>query len=89
MLSGNKIQDFDLSLLLRKRIWLMGTTLRTRDAAYQVDLRNTFVEKILPALKNGSAKTIVDKVYDWKDVAEAHKRMEANTNAGKIICTIS
>lgn len=89
MLSGNKVDDFDLGMLLRKRIWLMGTTLRTRDASYQVDLRNTFVEKILPALKDGSAKTIVDKVYDWKDVAEAHKRMEANVNAGKIICTVS
>ena len=89
MLSGGKIEDFDLRQLLPKRIWVMGTTLRTRDAAYQINLRNRFVEKILPALSDGTAKTIVDKVFDWNDVSEAHKRMEANTNAGKIICTIS
>ena len=72
-----------------KRIWITTTTLRTREPSYQVNLRNTFVKKILPAIKDGSAKTIVDKVYDWKDVSEAHKRMEANLNAGKIICTVS
>ena len=55
----------------------MGTTLRTRNASYQINLRNAFVEKILPALKDGSAKTIVDKVYDWNDVAKAHSRMES------------
>lgn len=89
MLSGGTVDGFELGQLLRKRIWLMGTTLRARDPAYQVNLRNTFVEKILPALKDGRAKTVIDKVYDWHDVAEAHKRMEGNVNAGKIICTVS
>ena len=89
LLSGSKIDNFDLRQLMPRRICLMTTTLRTREAAYQVNLRNTFVEKILPALSNGTAKTVVDKVFDWKDVSEAHKRMEANINAGKIICTTS
>ena len=89
LLSGSKIDNFDLRQLMPRRICLMTTTLRTRAAAYQVNLRNTFVEKILPALSNGTAKTVVDKVFDWKDVPEAHKRMEANINAGKIICTTS
>jgi NADPH:quinone reductase-like Zn-dependent oxidoreductase len=88
LLSGGKF-EIDLRQLMGKRIWITTTTLRTREPDYQIDLRNTFVKKIMPAFKDGSAKTIVDKVYDWKDVSEAHKRMEANLNAGKIICTIS
>jgi len=31
-------------------------------------------------------KTIIDKVYPWTEISEAHKRMESNVNAGKIIC---
>ena len=60
LLSGSKLDDFDLKHIMPRRICLMTTTLRTRSSAYQVNLRNTFVEKILPALSNGSAKTIVD-----------------------------
>ena len=89
MLSGGQIDDFNLRQLMGKRIGILTTTLRTREVDYQINLRNRFVERMLPALANGEAKTIVDKVYDWKNVSEAHKRMEANANAGKIICTIS
>jgi hypothetical protein len=27
-------------------------------------------------------------VYPWTQISDAHKRMEANANAGKIICTV-
>ena len=85
-MSGSKIEDFNLRDLMNKRIWLMTTTLRTRDTSYQEKLRDTFVEKIMPHLANGRAKVVVDKVYPWTKVSDAHKRMESNANAGKIIC---
>lgn len=64
----------------------MATTLRTRDARYQGELRDLFVKKIMKPLANGEVRTVVDKVYPWTQISEAHKRMEANVNAGKIIC---
>jgi len=27
-------------------------------------------------------------VFDWEDVAEAHRRMEANCNVGKIVLRV-
>ncbi|PYH89950.1 quinone oxidoreductase putative [Aspergillus ellipticus CBS 707.79] len=87
-LSGSKVDDFDLRALLNKRIWLLATTLRTRDADYQGKLRDLFCQKILPHIKAGEVKTTVDKVYPWTAVAEAHKRLESNVNAGKIICVV-
>jgi putative PIG3 family NAD(P)H quinone oxidoreductase len=85
-MSGSQIDNFNLRALLNKRIWVMATTLRTRDAQYQGRLRDTFVEKIMKPLSSGQVKTVVDKVYPWSQISEAHKRMEANVNAGKIIC---
>ncbi|KAI3020845.1 Alcohol dehydrogenase GroES-like domain family protein [Aspergillus niger] len=87
-LSGSKVDDFDLRALLNKRIWLMATTLRTRAADYQGQLRDLFCEKILPHIKSGEVKTTVDKVFSWTHVSDAHKRLESNVNAGKIICLV-
>ncbi|KAJ5729541.1 quinone oxidoreductase [Penicillium malachiteum] len=87
-MSGSKVDDFDIRSLMNKRIWLMATTLRTRDATYQGQVRDTFLEKVMPHLVSGEIKVTVDKVYSWNEVSEAHKRLESNVNAGKIICTI-
>jgi NADPH:quinone reductase-like Zn-dependent oxidoreductase len=87
-MSGSMIEGFNLRALLNKRLWVMATTLRTRDAEYQGMLRDKFVDVAMENLKNGRMGVTVDKIFSWKDVAEAHKRMEANVNAGKLICVI-
>ena len=87
-LSGSKIDDFDLRALLNKRIWVMATTLRTRDASYQGQLRDVFVEKVMGHLEQGAIRTVVDKIFPWTEISVAHKRMESNVNAGKLICTV-
>ncbi|KAH8670790.1 chaperonin 10-like protein [Xylariales sp. PMI_506] len=88
LMSGGVIDEFNLRKLMNKRIWVMATTLRTRSKDYQKDLRDFFVENSLPGLVDGSMRITVDRIYSWKEVSEAHKRMEANVNAGKIICVV-
>lgn len=87
-LSGSKIPDFDLSKLQRRRISVLTTTLRSRSPEYQLSVRNFFHDRILPHLVSGRIKMTIDKVYSWKDIVNAHKRMEANANAGKIVCRV-
>lgn len=87
-MSGSKIDNFNLRDLMNKRIWLLTTTLRTRDSMYQRRLRDKFIELALDPLARGQIKITLDKVYSWHQISDAHKRMEANINAGKIICTI-
>lgn len=87
-MSGSMIDNFNLRDLLNKRIAVLATTLRTRDSVYQGRLRDKFVEIALGPLATGEMKVTVDKVYPWTQIADAHKRMEANLNAGKIICTV-
>jgi NADPH:quinone reductase-like Zn-dependent oxidoreductase len=88
IMSGGVIDNFNLRKLMNKRIWVMATTLRTRSREYQRNLRDLFVELALPGLTDGSLGITVDKIFSWKEVAVAHKRMEANANAGKLICVI-
>ncbi|KAI5308461.1 hypothetical protein KEM55_005635, partial [Ascosphaera atra] len=78
----------DMSWLLRKRIRYEGSTLRSREPDYQGALRDIFVEKALPKIKDGSFKISVSAVYPFEKIADAHRLMESNQTKGKIICTI-
>jgi len=51
-------------------------------------LTREFIGFSLLKFSNGTFKPIVSKIFDWKDVAEAHKMMENNENIGKIILKI-
>ena len=37
----------------------------------------------------GRLRPVIDRIYDWTEVAEAHRRMAANLNVGKIVLRIA
>ncbi|KAK3698788.1 hypothetical protein LTR37_016792 [Vermiconidia calcicola] len=92
-LSGGKLKagqtDADLGAFVRKRIRFEGSSLRSRDEAYQGRLRDQLVEIALPKFKDGSFRSIVEKVFPWEQIQDAHRLMESNKTKGKLICTIS
>lgn len=88
-LSGGKVTDFDVRKILTKRLKIIGSTLRSRSLDYQIKLTREFKEFAYDKIASGRIKPVIDKIYDWKDVAEAHKRMEENKNIGKIVLRIT
>ena len=78
----------DISAFVRKRVRFMGSTLRSRKPDYQRKLRDLFVEKALPELVEGKFENHVDTVMSWKQIGEAHAKMERNETRGKIVCTV-
>ena len=88
-LSGTKLPaGVDIGAFVIKRLRFEGSSLRSRDEAYQGKLRNTLVEHTIPKFKDGSFKILIEKVFDWENIVDAHKLMERNETKGKIICTI-
>jgi len=87
-MSGNIVENFSIRALLNKRLSVLATTLRTRSADYQGQLRDEFVDKCMKHIEAGDMKVTVDEVFSWENVAAAHHKMEANTNAGKLICRV-
>ena len=55
---------------------------------YKKELVDAFSENVLPYFENGQLKPIIDSVFDFGDIAEAHKVMEKSTNTGKIIVKV-
>jgi len=80
-----KSDHIDMSPLLRKRVSLLFTTLRSRDINYRRNLVGRFSKEFLPQFTTNKLKAVVDSVFKLQDVQMAHQRMEANKNTGKIV----
>lgn len=75
----------DFSAVMRKRLTIVGTVLRARSSEEKATATRLFADQVVPLLADGTIKPVVDRVYKLKDVREAHQRMEANENFGKIV----
>ncbi len=88
-LSGGKVEEFDVRQILTKRLRIIGSTLRSRSLEYQIKLTNDFKEFAYDKIKKGIIKPIIDDIYNLKDVALAHRKMEENKNSGKIVLKVN
>jgi putative PIG3 family NAD(P)H quinone oxidoreductase len=89
LMGGYNVSDLNLIKILQKHLTITGTTLRSRSLAYKTRLVKAFAAKYLSRFETGEIKPIVDSVYKLSDIAQAHSRMEANKNTGKIVLEIS
>lgn len=85
--SGAKT-EINLRDLLSKRITVIGSTLRARPLSEKIELTRKLIEFALPRLKSGKLVPIVDRVFDWKDVAQAHAYLESKANFGKVVLEV-
>ncbi len=88
-MGGSRVEPFDLRLLFAKRARLIASTLRNRSRDYKVRLTQEFAGRFLNDFAEGRLRPVIDRIYDWTEVAEAHRRMEANLNVGKIVLRVS
>jgi putative PIG3 family NAD(P)H quinone oxidoreductase len=75
----------DLAAVLRKRVLLRGTALRSRQLEQKLDAVQGFVRHVVPLLANGALRPIVDRVLSLADAAAAHDYVQQNQNFGKVI----
>lgn len=91
-LSGSTVSSVNLGPILYKRLRIQGSTLRSRSPSYQADLiarfKDEILEKITGEKGNGPIKTYIHKVYLWKQIQDAHRELEANSNVGKIVVEV-
>lgn len=87
-LGGSTVENVSLRTLMAKRAQLIASTLRSRDLDYKIDLTQEFASDVLPAFIDGTVRPVIDSTYDWTDVSDAHRRMENNENAGKIVLKV-
>jgi len=89
LMGGAKVDGPFLASLLRKRVQLLSSTLRARSIPYKKELVDAFISDASEKFSNRQFQPIIDSVTNLDGVAEAHQRMDANLNAGKIIMKVA
>lgn len=87
LLAGSKAQ-VDLRALLRKRLTIVGTTLRARPLEEKIAATQRFATSVVPWLARGLVRPVVDRVFPLEEVHEAQERMESNAGFGKVVLQI-
>jgi NADPH2:quinone reductase len=76
---------FNMGTLLRKRVTIIGTTLRARPLEEKIALARGFAERGVPLFESGKLRPVVDRVLSFSEIRAAHELMESNKTFGKIV----
>ncbi len=88
-MGGGTVDQMSIGAIQSKRLTLRGTMLRSRPLEEKATLVQTFVQRVVPLLANGTVQPVVDRVFGFDEIAEAHAYMESNANFGKIVLQIA
>lgn len=78
----------DFGVVMRKRLKLIGTVLRSRSTEEKAAATRRFEKHVLPLLRLGLVRPVIDKIYNMEEVRAAHERLEANASFGKVVLSI-
>ena len=84
-LLGGRTASLDMGVLLRKRVRIIGSTLRNRSDATKARLMRDLAEHVLPAWRAGSLAPVVDRVFPIADVDAAHAYLASNDSIGAVV----
>jgi len=85
--SGSKA-EIDFSVAMHKRLRIMGTSLRIRSLEEKATATRLFAEQVVPLLRSGAVRPVIDKVFQMKEVRAAHQSIESNESFGKVVLLI-
>ena len=77
--------SLDVGVVLRKRLAIVGSTLRPRSLAYKAVLARALRDKVWPLIEAGRIKPVIHQVFPAAQAAAAHALMETSTHVGKIV----
>jgi NADPH:quinone reductase len=84
MMKGKDV-GVDLSIIMRKRLTITGSTMRARDVAFKSAVARSLEEHIWPFFDSGEIKPVIYEVFPAAQAADAHRLMESSEHMGKIV----
>ena len=80
--------ELDINEVMRRRLWISGSTLRPRTVEYKGYVASNLREKIWPHVESGRIRPVVYRTYPLDRASEAHALMETSQHIGKIVLEI-
>jgi NADPH:quinone reductase len=81
--------EIDFSLVMRKRAWITGSTLRPRSPAEKGAIARDLHQHVWPLLEQGVVAPVIHETFPLAQASEAHRLMESSTHIGKIVLDVS
>ena len=85
---GGVKSEIDVMPILRKRLVLTGSTLRTRSVEEKGALAQSVYKHVWPLFESGGVRVIVHQTFPLPHAAEAHRLMESSAHVGKIVLQV-
>ena len=74
--------------IMVKRLTHTGSTLRPRSNADKAAMVAAIEAKVMPLLRDGKVKPVMDSTFPLEKAADAHRRMETSEHIGKIVLAL-
>ena len=80
--------EINLVRLLRQRITITGSTLRSRSVDEKGVIADAVEKSVWPLVEAGKIRPVIYATLPLKQAAEAHRLMESGSHIGKIVLTV-
>jgi NADPH2:quinone reductase len=87
-LLGGPKATANFAKLMVKRLHHTGSTLRPRSNADKAAMVAAIEAKVMPLLREGRVKPVMDSTFPLERAADAHRRMETSEHIGKIVLAL-
>jgi putative PIG3 family NAD(P)H quinone oxidoreductase len=81
--------EVDFSIMMRKRAWITGSTLRPRTPAEKGAIARDLHQHVWPLLEQGVVAPVIHDTFPLAQASAAHRLMESSTHIGKIVLDVS
>jgi len=89
VMHGAKVDGFDLFHVMRKRLTIVGSTMRPRTTTEKGLIAKALRETVWPVLDAGRCGPVIHKVFPLAEAAAAHRLMESSAHIGKIMLQVA
>ena len=85
---GGPKANVNFTKLMVKRLHHTGSTLRPRSNADKAAMVAAIEAKVMPLLREGRVKPLMDSTFPLEKAADAHRRIESSGHIGKIVLAV-
>jgi putative PIG3 family NAD(P)H quinone oxidoreductase len=84
-LLAGRSAELDLGVVLRKRVSIRGTVLRSRPLEEKILAAQSFERHVVPLVATGALRPVIERVLPLSSAGEAHAQLASNEGFGKIV----
>jgi len=84
-LTAGRRSEIDLGLVLRNRLKIIGTALRSRTPEEKATLAREFAQRIVPLFDAGQLRPVIERVFPFAEIGKAHTELASNGTFGKLV----